>query len=268
MKEPYIPNLGIEYPDQPDARMVEVIELREIIFDENYPFLGKTFKFKFLRGLVYLGIYTVAALLCFLLYGIKVEGRKNLRKHKKILKNGAMTISNHVHRWDFIFVAWAVRYHAMFFPAFKEHLKGPDAGWIRHAGGIPVPDDISTMKAFNRAFDEIHKKKIWMHAFPESTRFNYFVPIRPFKKGVFSMAHKYNLPIIPVAISYRKPHFPFTLKKDGKRIPLITVRVGEPILFDETLDRKTAVQKMRKECHEAMIKLAGITNNPYPAEGD
>jgi len=274
MKAPFIPDLGIVYPEKPDARMVELIEVREINVDENYPFFDKSFKFRIINFFLYLGIFTVAFLVCFLLHGIKIEGRKNLWKHRKILKDGAMTVSNHMHRWDFIFVTLAVRYRRMFFPAFKDNLKGPDAGWIKHAGGIPVPDDIRAMKAFNSAFDEIHKKKIWIHAFPESTRFNYFTPVRPFKKGVFTMAHRYNLPVIPVAMSYRKAGFPFTLlnkhrvRKGGKELPLITIRIGEPLLFDKNLGRRESVQKIRKECHEAVVRLAGITGNPYPAEGD
>ena len=273
MKAPYIPELDIKYPEQPDGHMVEAINLYDVKIDENYPYLDKTFIFKFKRFVIYFLIHTVVRFLSFIRYNLKIEGRKNLRKHKKLLKNGAMTICNHVQRWDFIFSAQAVR-HEMFFPVWKEHIKGRDEGWIRHAGGIPIPEGLSAMKAFNKAFDEIHAKKIWIHAYPESTRFDYFVPIRPFKKGVFTMAHKYNLPIVPLAISYRKPHFPFTLlnksrvKKGGYNIPLITIRIGEPLLFDETLDRKAAVQKMRKECHDAVVRLAGITDNPYPAEGD
>jgi len=274
MNAPYIPELDIKYPEQPDGHMVEVIELRNVVVDENYPFLDKSFRFKFFRFLVYLGINTAAYWLSVLRYGLKIKGRENLRKHRKIFKDGAMTVCNHVHRWDFIFTARAVRYHGIYFPAWKEHFKGPDSGSIIHAGGIPVPDDISTMKCFNRAFDEFHRRKKWMHAYPESTRFDYFVPIRPFKKGVFSMAHRYNLPVIPAAISYRKPHFPYTLlnkyrvKKGGQNLPLVTLSLGEPILFDKTLDRKAAITKMRKECHEAVVRLAGITDNPYPAEGD
>jgi 1-acyl-sn-glycerol-3-phosphate acyltransferase len=274
MKEPYIPDVGIVYPEQPDARMVAVNPVRKVIIDEKYPFLGKTFKFKFFRFLVYLGIHTLTTFLAFVRYGFKVEGKKILRKHRKLFKDGAMTISNHVHRWDFIFVAQAVRYRMMYFPVWKEHLNGRDAGFISHAGGIPIPDDISTMKCFNKAFDEIHKKKIWIHAFPESTRFDYFQPIRPFKKGVFTMVHRYNIPVIPIAISYRESHFPFSIAnffraKSGKpKLPLITLRIGEPVLLDPNLDRKEAVQKLRKECHEAVVRLAGISNNPYPAEGD
>jgi 1-acyl-sn-glycerol-3-phosphate acyltransferase len=274
MKEHYVPDLGIVYPEKPDAHMVEAIELREVTIDENYPFLEKKFSFRFMRWLMHLGIYTIMAVLIFIRYGLKVEGRKNLFKYRKILKNGAMTISNHVNRWDFIFIVLAIRYRKMFFPAWKEHLKGPDVNFIRLAGGIPIPDDISTMKCFNKAFDEIHEKKIWIHAYPESTRFDYFPYIRPFKKGVFSMAHRYNLPVVPLAISFRKSHFPFTIVNHIRRItgrqelPLITLRIGEPVLLDTVLGRKEAVQKLRKDTHEAVIRLAGITDNPYPAEGD
>jgi len=274
MNEPYIPQLGIVYPDKPDGHMVDVVNLREINIDENYPFFDKSFKFRFIRTIMYLLIYTLVFFLNFVRFGIKIEGRKNLRKNRKLFKNGAMTISNHVHRWDYLFVLQAVRFRAMYFPAWKEHLKGPDAGFIRYAGGIPIPDGIRSIKYFNRAFDEIHEKKKWIHAYPESTRFDYFSFIRPFKKGVFSMAHNYSLPVIPLAISYRKSHFPFSIvnfirsKTGRQKLPLITVRIGEPVLFDPNLSRKKAVQKLRKDAHEAVIRLAGVTGNPYPAEGD
>ena len=273
--DPYVPELGYVYPSKPDDHMLDAKITREVaVVDENYPFLDKSFKFKLWRGFIYSVIFTLVFFLSPLRFGLKIEGRKNLRKHKKLFKDGAMTVSNHVHRWDFLFVLNAVRYRRLYFPVWKEHLSGPDAGLIRAAGGIPVPDEIRLIKYFNRAFDEIRARKKWIHVFPESTRFDYFQPIRPFKKGVFSMAHRYNLPVIPIAISYRRPRFPFTIinafrSLTGKRkLPMITVRLGEPILMDETLGRKETVQKLRKECHEAVVRLAGIRDNQYPAEGD
>ncbi|MCL2763619.1 MAG: 1-acyl-sn-glycerol-3-phosphate acyltransferase [Treponema sp.] len=268
--EPYIPQLNIVYPDKPDAHMVEFKVLRDINVDEHYPFLDKSFKFKLMRGLVYLGIFTLVFMISPTRFGIKIEGRNILRKYRKLLKDGAMTISNHVQRWDFLFVQQAIRYRTMYFPLWKEQLRGPDAGLIRAAGGIPVPEDIHTIKYFNQAFDEIRARKKWIHAFPESSRFDYFQPIRPFKKGVFTMAYRYQLPVLPIAISYRKPRFPFTLVNmlRKQKLPMITIRIGEPVLFDPNLSRKEAVQKLRKDCHEAVVRLAGITNNPYPAEGD
>ncbi|MDR1869404.1 MAG: 1-acyl-sn-glycerol-3-phosphate acyltransferase [Treponema sp.] len=274
MAEPYVPQLGIVYPDKPDEHILALKQIREIKVDENYPFLDKSFKFRFMRGLMYLGIITIVFPLSPLIYGLKIEGRKILRKNKKLFKNGAMTTSNHVHRWDFLFVLQAVRFRLMFFPAWKEHLNGPDEGFVRLAGGIPIPEGISTIKCFNRAFDEIHEKKKWIHAFPESSRFDYFQPIRPFKKGVFTMAHRYSLPVIPMAFSYRKPGFPlnvvnlFRSLAGKQKLPGITLRIGEPILLDASLGRKEAVIKLRKDCHEAVVRLAGISENKYMAEGD
>jgi hypothetical protein len=77
-----------------------------------------------------------------------------------------------------------------------------------------------------------------------------------------------------MAISYRKPHFPYTLVNllrkllRKQELPMITLRIGDPLLPDTALPRKEAVVKLRKECHETMVRLAGIRNNPYPAEGD
>jgi 1-acyl-sn-glycerol-3-phosphate acyltransferase len=271
--EPYVPDLGLEYPAEPDGRMVKFKIVHDIKIDENYQFLDKSLRFKIMRPLTYLVIFGLGPIMSRLRYDFKIEGRKNLRKYRELLKNGAMTVCNHVQRWDFIYVMNAVRYRMVYFPVWKEQLRGPDKNLIRQAGGIPIPDNIQMMKQFNRAFDEIRAKKKWIHAFPESSRFDWFQPIRPFKKGVFTMAFRYNLPVLPMAISWRPPRR-FALDnivrslKAQKKLPAITLRVGEPLLFDESLGRKEAVQKMRKDCHEAVVRLAGITNNPYPAEGD
>nr|AGS52345.1 glycosyl transferase, group 1 [uncultured bacterium contig00063] len=272
--EAYKPELNIVYPEKLDEHMIEMKITHETIVDENYPFLDKSFGFRFMRGLMHLGIFTLVHPLARLRFGIKFEGRDILREHRKLFKNGAMTVSNHIHKWDFLFVLLAVRYRMMYFPAWKENLNTPDEGFVRLAGGIPVPEEIHLFKYFNQAFDEIHAMKKWIHAFPECALFYFFQPIRPFKKGVFSMAYRYNLPVIPMALCYRKPRFPFTLVNlfrsliGNQKLPMITLRIGEPLLPDANPPRREAVQKLRKDCHEAIVRLAGINDNPYPPEGD
>ena len=272
--EPYIPSLDIVYPDSLDKHTEVLEETHQVVVDENYPFLDRSFKFSFMRTLMHLGIFVLVFPLSLLRFGLKIEGRKNLRKHRKLLKNGAMTVSNHVHRWDFLFVLQAIRYRLAYFPAWKGNLNTPDEKFMRYAGGIPVPDTVHTIKYFNKAFDDIHAMKKWIHAYPEQALFSYFQPIRPFKKGVFTLAHRYNLPIIPMAFSYRKPSFLFAVPNfvrtltGNQKLPMITLRIGEPLLFDPGLSRKEAIFKMRKDCHEAMVRLAGIRENKYPAEGD
>ena len=274
MNEPYIPQLNVIYPDKPDEHMMELKVTQEVIVDKNYPFLDESFKFNFVRWAMHMAIFTIVFFMAILRFGLKIEGREKLRKHRKLLENGAMTVSNHIHRWDFLFVLKAVRYRLMYFPAWKENLNTKDKNFIRFAGGIPIPDNIQAIKYFFEAFDKITKKKKWIHSFPEQSMFYFYQPIRPFKKGVFTMAYRYNLPVIPMAFSYRRPHFPFTLVNvwriliGKEKLPMITLRIGNPLLFDPNLDRKNAIQKMREECHEAIVRLAGIQDNIYPAEGD
>ena len=272
--EPYIPELDFVYPAKPDEHMEAIIKTHEVKVDENYPFLDKSFKFNFVRRLLYLVIFLLVFILSTTRFGLKVEGRKNLRKNKKLLKNGAMTVSNHIHRWDYLFILQAVRYRMMYFPALQDHLGSSDEGVVRLAGGIPIPKSIHLMKNFYQAITEIHAQKNWIHAYPETALFPYFQPIRPFKKGVFTLAYQHKLPVVPLAFSYRNPLFPFTLINKmrsflgRKKLPMITLRIGKPLMFDYSLSRREAVIKLRKECHDAVVRLAGIYNNPFLAEGD
>jgi 1-acyl-sn-glycerol-3-phosphate acyltransferase len=270
MQEPYIPDLGISYPEDPFEHMIPLVKQTDLVLDENYPFLDKSLSFRLRSAVMYLGIFILVFFLSPLRFGLKIKGREILRKNRRLLKNGAMTVSNHIHRWDFLFVLQAVRYRRLWFPAWKENLMGPDRYFIRKAGGIPVPENLHTIQYFNKAFDELYSKHKWLHVFPESARWDYYAPVRPFRKGMFTMAYRYKLPVIPIAFSYRKPRFPFTVlnKLRKKNLPMITLTIGEPILPDTSLPRKEAVQILRKECHRRIVDLTGIKANPWPAEGD
>ena len=177
-----------------------------------------------------------------------------------------MTVSNHVYRWDFLACLQAIRFRRMWFPARAIQLSGSDAKLIKGAGGIPIPDSIAAMRGFNGAFDTLHDKKKWIHVFPEGFRWDFYQPIRPFLKGAFTMAVKYNLPVLPLALSYREPKGIYKLLK--VKHPLITISVGTPIFPDENLSRKENVLKLREEAHRQIVKMAGIEQNMWPPEAD
>jgi 1-acyl-sn-glycerol-3-phosphate acyltransferase len=238
----------------------------DLVIDEQYPFLDKSLAFRFKSALLYFGIFTLVFWISPIRFGLHIEGKHILKKHRALLKNGALTVSNHMLRWDFLIILQAVRYRRLYFPAWKENLTGPDRGVIRLVGGIPVPSDIHTFKCFNNAFDELVQRKKWLHVFPEGSNWHYFQPIRPFKKGMFTMAYTHNLPVIPMAFSYRESKGLYKLLKKG--YPLITLRIGEPILPDRSKSRKEAVKLLREQTHAAIVELAGITDNPYPCESD
>jgi 1-acyl-sn-glycerol-3-phosphate acyltransferase len=134
---------------------------------------------------------------------------------------------------------------------------------VRTVRGIPIPESKAANLTFMRALTRLHQEKKWLHVFPESANWEYFQPIRPFKPGAFSLAYNFNVPIIPMAFSYRKPTAFYRFF--GKKTPLVTLKIGEPLYPDMTLNRKTAINKLLHESHKSMCELAGIENNYYPA---
>lgn len=263
----YIPQTNIKYPEKPDEYLIKPKIIYPTTVDQNYPYLDKSFKSRLLNFAVYLGIFTLVFAIQRIRYGLKIKGRKNLKDAKKYFKNGAMTICNHVYRWDFLAVVQAVR-KKLWFISRTENIMTSDKNLIRGAGGIPLPQGISGVRQFNEAFDELHSKKKWLHIFPESCRWEFYEPIRPFKIGAFKMAYKYQIPVIPCVLSYREPKGIYKIFKLNH--PLITINIGKVILPNsENGETKNEIcKRMRKNAHAQMVEMAGIIQNCWACEGD
>ncbi len=265
----YVPDLGIDYPqDDAFARMTTAHFDREIAFDENYPWIDDSLKFKInnwigynivVRGLLYPYLKIV--------YGLKIEGRHYLKEYEKELANGGVTIANHVFVLDSPCVLNAIRAKRNTkIPAFADNFKTKLNWALVNVGGIPVPESISALRKFNGAFDEFHKRGSWILIFPEACRWDFYKPLRPFRKGAFSMAYKYGMPIVPCVISYRERTGWRKLFK--KNEPLLKVEIGEPILPNQSARRNEEVNRLREVAHLQMQKMAGITHNPWPIVPD
>ena len=151
----YKEDLGYVYPKRSDEHMLVVKHLRDTHFDEKYPYYDKSFKAKLRRFSFFLLYNLIVWPVCKLAHGVKVYGKKNYKKHKRLIKNGAITIANHVFMWDFLCVLSVVRPHLLHFPAWKTNFEGPNAFFIRLVGGIPIPTkNLRAMAKFQKAIDE------------------------------------------------------------------------------------------------------------------
>ena len=200
----YIPDVGMDYPkDDPFRRLLKV-EVEDSAkgkyqFDETYPYIDKSFSYKLNDILGFFVKWILVAFWNRFHFGIRIEGRKNVRKYRKEL------ICNHVFVFDAFGVNQAVKlFGSLKIPMFAKHFNGKKSWFMRHVGGVPIPETRGGMKKFNEAFDEYHRRKCWFLIFPESVRWEMYVPIRPFMRGAFTMAYKYGLPIIPLVYSYRE----------------------------------------------------------------
>lgn len=252
----YRHQLNYTYPDKSDEHMISVKHLRDTHFDENYQYLPKGFWHKLKRFAFRIVLRLLAVPVCTIRHGLKVHGRKNLKKYKKELKNGAVTIANHVFMWDYIAVLRAIRPHIGYFPGWKINYEGPNGPLIRWAGGIPVPtDNMRAMAKFKKAIDEVLESNKWLHFYPEGSMWFYYPDIRPFKKAVFKFAVRYNKPIIPLGFTFRPRK---GLLKLFSKNPLVDLTVGTPIFPDTSLDVFQATEKLHKEAYHQMQVLCGI----------
>jgi 1-acyl-sn-glycerol-3-phosphate acyltransferase len=266
----YIPQPALQYPeDNPFERTLFPKKIKDIEFDENYPYLddSRTYRFNLLWAF-YIVLHIFLRLKVSIQMGLRIRGRAILKQYKNELKTGAITICNHVYRLDCPCVMFAVKAnHHMRVPMFAPNFRTKDGFFMRLAGGVPIPDsttNMSALKKFNEAFDEFHRRGWWFHIFPEACRWDMYKPLRPFQKGAFTMSYKYNKPILPLVITFRERKGLYRLF-GPKTLPLLTITIGKPILPDTTQPRKIEVERLRSMAHQQMTQMAGITHNPWPA---
>ena len=264
----YVPKPEVEFPgDDPHTRMTPIRgKTKDIQFDETYPYLDQSLKFKIWHFLIYLTTWLVVFPINRMRFGLRIEGREKIRKNRKLFANGLMTVCNHVHRWDMLCVLQAMRYRKAWIPMYAQAFNGKDGFLMKHIGGIAIPENYRGLRKFDQAIEELHTRKQWIHIFPESCSWYEYAPLRPFKTGAFNMAYKYSLPILPMVITFRpRTGWRKLFRKDG---PLLTIHVGDPIMPDSNAARKEEVARILDLAHKSMRDMAGIVSNPWPSNID
>ena len=269
----YVPDMGLTYDEKdPYVRMYKPTYDRVCKVDEHYPFVDNSLKYRFLTCTMHLLVLNVAERIYLRLNtGLRFKGRTILKKYKKELAGGYISIANHTlpHDCESVLLAIGAK-HTVKIPMFQKNFETSNQFWLKVVGGIPIPpaeEGLSAMKKFNEAFDEFHRRGYCFHIFPEMSKWPYYTPLRPFQKGAFTMAYKYQMPILPCAITYRERTGIFKLFGKANE-PLITVEIGEPIFPDKSQPRKQDVERMLQESHASMRNMMGIIDNPWPASAD
>lgn len=245
------------YPKLTDKHYLIVKKDNGLVFDENYPYIDKSFGFRFKRFWVRFLIVTIIyPFLLKIRMGLRIRGRKNLRRYKYALKGGAVTIANHVHMWDYLCVMKALRYRWPKLLAWDKNITGEMSGLIRAVGGIPIPlNNFKATLAFNKAIEDHLNSGGLLHVYPEGSMWEYYAPIRPFKSGAFHFAVNVNKPVIPLGFSYRKPGF--IRRVIFHQIALFNLTIGEPIIPDTSLSKAQQINDLTLKAHEAICHLAG-----------
>lgn len=277
----YVPPVTMSYPeDDPYVGLYQPVYDREYLpIDAMYPYYDPSWRNKLRVAFGYSFVLRPLGWILRIRYGLRwrIEGETKWRRSscgvRRWLKQfdlsrGAITIANHCYRHDCASVL--TTFHASArtrIPMFAPNFRTKDQFYLRIVGGIPIPAaeaGLSAMKAFNAAFDAYDKEGFWFHIFPEAKRWDWYKPLRPFQKGAFTMAYKYNKPIIPFAVTYRERTGIWRLF-GPKDEPLTQVVIGAPIYPDTTKPRAVETERLLKETHATICRLAGIEHNTWPS---
>jgi len=254
------------YTEYTDQHYLIVKKNNGLVFDANYPYLEDSFKLNtakfWTRVLLYILIWPI---LCFFMMGLRVKGRKNLKYYKEQLAHGAVTVSNHIHLWDYIANMKALRPRKTNVIVWAPNIRGENGKMMRAVGGIPIPDASKEgSRAFNEALGKLLENDGWLQIYAEGSMWEYYPYIRPFKLGAFSLACRYNKPVLPLGFSFRKPSW--IRKHIFRQDAAITLTVGEPLFKDDSLPEAEQRIDLARRTHEEICKLSGLKEgeNLYP----
>ena len=256
----YIPKVEYVFPKKTDEQIIEVDQQRKIELDNKYydRLSKKIFKFgQFFYNILFsLTAFPIARLR----YHLKVEGRKELKPYmKQLKKEGFITVSNHVFLWDYVVLCAAMRMGVPKVPAWNKVIYSRFGGIFTMAGVVPIPTDRSTFRKFYTFIGNVFKhgkRNKWLHIYPETGLWYYYVPIRPFKKGAATFAYQYNKPIVPVGYSFRERKGISRLW--DKKHPFVTVHISPPIWPDKTKPKTEAVEELNEKVRLAVMHSVGI----------
>ena len=253
------------YTTHTDGHYIAIKTNKGNIFDGKYQYVEKSKSFRFKCFLTRVVLNLIVFPLARVRFGLKIYGKKNIRKNRDLLKKGVVSVSNHVHYWDYIFVMKSIRPFKSHLLSWEENVNDKTGDLVRLVGGIPIPErSIRGKISFLRSVKKLLNDGGWLHIYSEGSMWEYYAPIRPFKTGAANLAIRCDKPIMPIGFSYREPGW--IRKKIFKQIACISLNVGEPIFANKELDKGEQLRDLTRRSHEAVCRLVGYKDgeNIYP----
>ena len=256
---------NIPYTEYTDEHYLEVKKNNGLVFDKNYPFIDKSKSFKRKRWWFNVFYHVMLAPVTYAKIGLKIKGKNNLKKYKDVLNQGVVSVCNHIHLFDYLGIKAAISPNNPDVLIWAPNIRGEFGGPMRLLGGIPIPEnDVAATVAYIDTVQNYINNGGWLHIYPEGSMWEFYAPIRPFKKGAAYFACLCNKPILPMAYSYRKPGW--FRGKVCKQPAKLTLTIGEPIYPNNDLPKHEKEADLTKRSHDAVCRLAGIDpkDNIYP----
>ena len=192
---------------------------KTVTLKDNYTFYPLSFIYKFFN---FITIFITKLLMIIpkLLIGFKVIGKENIKNIKK-----AVFISNHVHILDAFLIGTTLFPKRLYCTTLKSNLGFPIISkYFRLCGAVPIPTKLNHKKKFYKETMTtlLHNSILF---YPEISLNPFCNRIREFDTGAFTIANKSNSLIVPIILTFHKPHGIYKL---FRKKPLIHLNILKP----------------------------------------
>ena len=98
------------YPLDTSSHYIKNKKDDHTVFDKDYCYLDKSKSFRFKRFFFRIVLVLIVFPMTRIRLNLKIIGRKNLKKYKDVLKDGVITVSNHIHMWDYLAIVLTLKH--------------------------------------------------------------------------------------------------------------------------------------------------------------
>jgi 1-acyl-sn-glycerol-3-phosphate acyltransferase len=182
--------------------------------------------------------------------GVRTEGVNRIPR-----AGGAITVCNHVHKFDSVVVATAVFPRRAVFTSIPLNLENRVYGrLVKFLGAVAVPLSTAGLPRFLSEMELLLVRGTVMHFFPEGELNPYDTTLRDFKRGAFHLAARARVPVVPLSIRFKPPH-------GLRRRPTMVLVYGEPIhptMTDPRTDQRIRMEIARRRMTEQITGAAAV----------
>ena len=178
--------------------------------------------------------------------GVEVKGKEHLAGLKS-----AIVTTNHVHILDCIAVKHALLpKRTKYVVAEFNVMKGTLGRMMQAEGILPLSKDRQVMRKFDEAVGYYLNKGQFVAICPEQAMWEMYDKPRPFKIGAFHYAVKYDVPVLPIFITFRPSG---TYDAEGNEIKHFTVNIMPPLYANKELNPKEQAKDLMKRNYQACV---------------
>jgi lysophosphatidate acyltransferase len=184
--------------------------------------------------------------LFFLFYGLRVSGRKNLKKAKK-----GIIIANHSMSLDAFFVGTTCWPRTTWYAVESNNILRKEVGWFNRMNGAFGIHDGYPMSIATSVREAMTGNQ-YVTIFPEGWQKYRNQNVMPFNKGAFYLALENGVPVFPIAIVLYGRRF---LRNSPWITPRVRLHILPPIETEGLLQEGDSIRKKSAELAEKTRKL-------------